>query len=231
MDATRKKERPDSADGNADDSNQRKGEQSFLLAFRLFVYSQRNAPLGGLQQTAAESPVRKFLVCNKYNTAEGCMFGERCFFAHGQQELGMPVASPDHLHCVDPTPTLKISVAASLAGLVLGKGVVNAKNICELTGASLTILDHESDLKLKSIELEGTHDQIDLASRMVRDLIDNIAASTDKLQIGNPAPHISKFKTKICDNFRVKGFCSYGNRCHFAHGESELRKGPSWYYP
>ncbi len=32
-----------------------------------------------------------------------------------------------------------------------------------------------------------------------------------------------KYKTKLCRNFSLTGFCSYGKRCTFAHGQEELR--------
>jgi len=32
----------------------------------------------------------------------------------------------------------------------------------------------------------------------------------------------NNFKTKMCENF-AKGQCSFGERCHFAHGAMELR--------
>jgi len=32
-----------------------------------------------------------------------------------------------------------------------------------------------------------------------------------------------KYKTKLCRNFSQIGFCTYGNRCLFAHGLEELR--------
>jgi hypothetical protein len=34
------------------------------------------------------------------------------------------------------------------------------------------------------------------------------------------------FKAKLCDHF-VKGSCIFGDQCHFAHGEGELRKPAS----
>lgn len=33
-----------------------------------------------------------------------------------------------------------------------------------------------------------------------------------------------KFKTNLCKNFMAGLGCQRGNRCHFAHGEHELRK-------
>ncbi|KAG6474758.1 zinc finger CCCH domain-containing protein 14-like isoform X1 [Zingiber officinale] len=203
-------------------------------------------------QNSASAPIVKTRLCNKYSTAEGCKFGERCRFAHGEWELGKPVLSFNDAPITalpslgvgrrfEPTPhsvhlaasfgasaTAKISVNASLAGIIIGKGGVNTKQICRLTGAKLSIQDHDSDSSLKNIEMEGTFDQINQASAMVRDLIINITAST-KLPVRNPAASTTalgnNFKTKICDNF-TRGTCTYGDRCHFAHGDNELRKVP-----
>ncbi|KAG7321960.1 hypothetical protein KOW79_014818 [Hemibagrus wyckioides] len=38
------------------------------------------------------------------------------------------------------------------------------------------------------------------------------------------APHASnRYKTELCRSFQENGSCKYGNKCQFAHGESELR--------
>ncbi|KFK25065.1 hypothetical protein AALP_AA8G061900 [Arabis alpina] len=127
--------------------------------------------------------------------------------------------------------TTKISVDASLAGAIIGKGGVHSKQICRQTGVKLSILDHERDPNLKNIELEGTIEQISAASEMVRELIgrlgSGVAAAARRPQgvggfDGKPHPGNS-FKTKLCDKFAV-GSCTYGDRCHFAHGEAELRR-------
>lgn len=192
----------------------------------------------------------KTRMCNKYNTAEGCKFGDKCHFAHGEWELGKPVAPsqddslamgailsrfPGRIEPPAPAPvtgfgdsaTAKISVDASLAGAIIGKGGVNSKQICRQTGVKLSIRDHESDANLRNIELEGTFDQIKQASAMVRELIVSVGSMGGHAKTpGAPAsshPAASNYKTKMCENF-AKGSCTFGERCHFAHGAAELRK-------
>ncbi|KAK4432172.1 Zinc finger CCCH domain-containing protein 14 [Sesamum alatum] len=204
-------------------------------------------------QNGSSGAAVKTKICNKYKTAEGCKFGDKCHFAHGEWELGKPIA-PSHddpPHAMGAIPnrfgarleppipgpaasfgasaTAKISVDASLAGAVIGKGGVNSKQICRQTGAKLAIRDHESDPNLRNIELEGSFEQIQQASAMVRELIVSIGSAgggpgkpMGGASGGPPTPG-SNFKTKLCENFS-KGSCTFGDRCHFAHGVAELRK-------
>ncbi|RCV15071.1 hypothetical protein SETIT_3G029300v2 [Setaria italica] len=196
----------------------------------------------------------KTRMCTKYNTVEGCKFGEKCHFAHGERELGRPAymshegppmggryggrPEPPPPVAMGPpagnfgaSATAKISVDASLAGGIIGKGGVNTKQICRVAGVKLSIRDHESDPNLKNIELEGNFDQIKQASNMVSDLIASISASMPPKAPPAPAGGRggapggrSNYKTKLCENF-VKGTCTFGDRCHFAHGENEQRRG------
>ncbi|KAJ7546647.1 hypothetical protein O6H91_08G048900 [Diphasiastrum complanatum] len=212
----------------------------------------------------------KTRLCNKYGTPEGCRFGEKCHFAHGEKELrganggfapsdrepfgldlpkdylggrgastglheGSRIGGGRGLPYREPTPpglaaaasfgassTAKISIDASLAGAIIGKSGINAKQICRLTGAKLSIRDHETDAKLKNVEMEGSFEQIKLASQMVRELLmhkDVLPANTAK-----PSGFGShNIKTKMCENF-PRGTCTFGDRCHFAHGANELRE-------
>lgn len=207
----------------------------------------RNMAAPPPMSNGSANPVVKTRMCNKYNSAEGCKFGEKCHFAHGEWELGKPLApSHDDLRAMGHIPnrlpsrmeaapsgpaasfgasaTAKISVDASLAGAIIGKGGINSKQICRQTGAKLSIRDHESDPNLRNIELEGTFDQIKEASAMVRELIVTVSmAGPPKSAGGTAAPSGNNHKTKLCDNF-AKGSCTFGERCHFAHGAAELRK-------
>lgn len=198
----------------------------------------------------------KTKMCNKFNTAEGCKFGDKCHFAHGERELGKAIM-PSHDGPLAPPPmgggrmggrleqhppsagtgvpasfgasaTAKISIDASLAGAIIGKGGVNTKHICRVTGVKLAIREHESDANLRNIELEGTFSQVNNASEMVRELLMNISAAgpapVKAPPVAPPPAHpASNFKTKLCENF-TKGTCTFGDRCHFAHGANELRK-------
>uniref|UniRef100_A0A1D1Z020 Zinc finger CCCH domain-containing protein 14 n=2 Tax=Anthurium amnicola TaxID=1678845 RepID=A0A1D1Z020_9ARAE len=185
----------------------------------------------------------KTRMCNNFGTPEGCKFGDRCRFAHGEGELGRPSGPVGGRlgSSIEPPPssglggaaasfgasaTAKISVDASLAGPIIGKAGVNSKQICRLTGAKLSIREHETDPNLRNIELEGTFDQIKQASAMVRELIVNISSATPlpaKNPAAAPTAPSSNYKTKLCENF-AKGPCTFGDGCHFAHGASELKK-------
>ncbi|KAJ7979045.1 Zinc finger CCCH domain-containing protein 14 [Quillaja saponaria] len=212
----------------------------------------RNSAVSPSFPDDSSPPAVKTRMCNKYNTADGCKFGDKCHFAHGEWELGKPMASSYEDHrasgripgriggWMEPPPpthtaaasfgasaTAKISVDASLAGAIIGKNGVNSKQICRVTGAKLSIRDHESDPNLRNIELEGTFDQIKQASAMVRELIVNVSSSVSAPPMKNFSMHgsgpASNFKTKLCENF-AKGSCTFGERCHFAHGADELRR-------
>ncbi|XP_019421322.1 PREDICTED: zinc finger CCCH domain-containing protein 14-like [Lupinus angustifolius] len=208
----------------------------------------RDVVAPSLGPNGSGQPTVKSRICSKFNTAEGCKFGDKCHYAHGEWELGKPTAPSfdDHRPVGPPlarrmpgrmeTPpglgasfganaTAKISVEASLAGAIIGKGGVNSKQICRQTGVKLSIRDHESDPNIRNIELEGSFEQIKEASNMVKELLFTLQMhAPPKPTHGVPSRHAppgSNFKTKLCDNF-TKGSCTFGERCHFAHGAAEL---------
>lgn len=90
----------------------------------------------------------------------------------------------------------------------------------------LAIKEHDTDSNQRNIELEGTFDQIKQASAMVGELIMNVGAAHHHPPPAKPslaAAPANNFKTKVCEHF-TKGSCTFGERCHFAHGDGELRK-------
>ncbi|XP_037453298.1 zinc finger CCCH domain-containing protein 14-like [Triticum dicoccoides] len=228
------------------------------LGGQAFAHPQGRMPTGSAVPDGPPTPTVKTKLCNKYNTAEGCKWGDKCHFAHGERELGKHTfinnSMPPHMgprptgHFGPPampspamtTPagfgassTAKVSVDASLVGGIIGRDGVNTKQISRVTGAKLAIRDHESNKALKNIELEGTFDQINNASAMLRELFFRISGGANTpppsenlaggYHRGGAGGQGRNFKTKLCDNF-TKGSCTFGDRCHFAHGENELRK-------
>ncbi|GBG77332.1 hypothetical protein CBR_g23663 [Chara braunii] len=118
--------------------------------------------------------------------------------------------------------TTKISIDAHLVGAIIGKAGANVKQICKLTGAKLSIRDHESDANLRNVEMEGSLEQIDKASNMVRQFLMQRDLTSPPRPSGL-GPH--NYKTRMCENF-AGGTCTFGDRCHFAHGAHELKDPP-----
>ncbi|KAL5539878.1 hypothetical protein UlMin_043577 [Ulmus minor] len=165
-------------------------------------------------------------------------FFSKCHFAHGECELGQPTAKISASRKEAPLPShglaasfgassiAKINIDASLAGAIIGKNGVNIKQICCVTGAKLSIRDHQFEPNLRNIELEGTFDQIKKANAIVSELISNIDSTSGNPMKNHGMGHsalASNFKMKLCENF-TKGSFTFGEKCHFAHGAEELRK-------
>ncbi|KAJ1972850.1 hypothetical protein H4R34_005270, partial [Dimargaris verticillata] len=53
------------------------------------------------------------------------------------------------------------------------------------------------------------------------------ASSPSSTQRPNPADN-PLYKTRLCEKFMTDGFCQYGHKCHFAHGEEELKQRPAF---
>ncbi|KAJ1978361.1 hypothetical protein H4R35_001936, partial [Dimargaris xerosporica] len=52
-------------------------------------------------------------------------------------------------------------------------------------------------------------------------------SSSSGSQRPNPADN-PLYKTRLCEKFMTDGFCQYGHKCHFAHGEEELKQRPAF---
>jgi hypothetical protein len=51
---------------------------------------------------------------------------------------------------------------------------------------------------------------------------DGIEVNPNVLNVKKPVPN--KFKTEICRNWELEGYCRFGDECTFAHGDLELNK-------
>ncbi|KAJ7552140.1 hypothetical protein O6H91_06G043800 [Diphasiastrum complanatum] len=205
----------------------------------------------------------KTRLCNRFSSLEGCKFGGKCHFAHGESDLRTPYPHLNkqpcgqtekamHLTSVsiengstllghnsvattiyfgEPVPPgvtaaitigtislTKMAINANYAGAVIGKAGANVKQISKETGCKVSIRDHESDPSMKNVEMEGTIEQIERASAMVQQLLQERESAPPRTSfLGS-----HNFKTKLCENFNA-GTCTFADRCHFAHGAHELR--------
>ncbi|GJT67581.1 zinc finger CCCH domain-containing protein 14-like protein, partial [Tanacetum coccineum] len=161
--------------------------------------------------TDGPAPPTKSKLCNRINTPEGCMFNDKCRFAHSEAEIGGRPSFPSYENPrgpmnfsgyqgrFEPSPaaanfgqsaTAKISIESSLAG---------------------PVIDHETDPNQKNIELEGSFDQIKEASAMVQEIIMNLGGANGGRKVGGfqqqqPGGK-NNMKTKMCDNF-LNGQCT-----------------------
>lgn len=190
---------------------------------------------------------RKTKLCNKFNSPEGCPFGDKCNFAHGDKDL-QPQRSQGMQFCQrsaaipnqgmfgnagrrDPqvegvgaaTATATMPVRADAVGAVIGKGGCNIKNIFAQSGASVKFTGtDDAEATHRTLEMVGTLEQIQVAQQMVQSYVSMFNTSGGgKSQ--DMAKNKANFKTKLCENWSKTGNCTYGSRCHFAHGEDELR--------
>uniref|UniRef100_A0A915EPF4 C3H1-type domain-containing protein n=1 Tax=Ditylenchus dipsaci TaxID=166011 RepID=A0A915EPF4_9BILA len=46
-------------------------------------------------------------------------------------------------------------------------------------------------------------------------------------EMSKPLPKVALYKTQMCNSWNASQFCSYGNKCWFAHGAEELRHLPA----
>ncbi|KAF7089285.1 hypothetical protein CFC21_092288, partial [Triticum aestivum] len=76
------------------------------LGGQAFAHPQGRMPTGSAVPDGHPTPTVKTKLCNKYNTAEGCKWGDKCHFAHGERELGKQTfinnSMPPHM---GPRPT------------------------------------------------------------------------------------------------------------------------------
>ncbi|GKD16551.1 zinc finger CCCH domain-containing protein 14-like protein [Tanacetum coccineum] len=160
-------------------------------------------------------PAVKSRLCSKYNTAKGCWFGDTCHYAHGEWELGKPTVP---LHHEDPRSMGPPNGSRFSGGPRMG---FNPPQEIAPAGFGAFATTKISVMLASWIKRE---------SEMVQRLIVSLTAAAGPHQqqksFGKPGGGfggpVRNFKTKLCENF-TKGSCTFGDKCHFAHGAEELR--------
>ncbi|KAJ6923770.1 hypothetical protein NC652_017170 [Populus alba x Populus x berolinensis] len=154
-------------------------------------------------------------LCNKYSSAEGCKFGDKCHFAHGYLSGRVEQPPPGRATSFGVfATTTRISADASLAGFIIGKGGVHSIQICHQTGVKLSIKEHEPNPNLKNIELEGSFEQIAQASKTVEEQDGHL----------NRLPIQEATIRPSCVTILPKGLALLVKGAIVAHGAAELRK-------
>jgi hypothetical protein len=114
-----------------------------------------------------------------------------------------------------------ITFQADMAGSIIGKAGANVKQIQISSGAKVTLKASPADpVNLKDVDIEGTPAAVQSAGELVQRTL------ADRLNGGGGRPGGSTsspfYKTRLCEKF-MQGQCTFGDKCHFAHGEADLR--------
>ncbi|KAJ4977821.1 hypothetical protein NE237_008601 [Protea cynaroides] len=133
------------------------------------------------------------LECRRFNTPEGCPFGSNCKFRHVTAD-GRDLGPPGLSSGGRPKPCMKFF---STSGCPFGESC----HFMHYVPGGLSAL--------------GLSPVVSLS-----------AATSQRKQMGSngdPSGAVSGYKTKLCNRYNTPEGCRFGDKCHFAHGESDLR--------
>lgn len=135
------------------------------------------------------------LECRRYKTDEGCPYGLTCRYKHG------PTDERDfNIHVPSSggksKPCMKFF---STSGCPYGEGC------------------HFSHYVVGGIAALG------LAPVQTMPAATMAPPRKQPGPIGDPSATVSGYKTRLCNRFNTDTGCRFGDKCHFAHGESDLR--------
>ncbi|XP_077226501.1 zinc finger CCCH domain-containing protein 31-like isoform X1 [Tasmannia lanceolata] len=136
------------------------------------------------------------LECRRFNTSEGCPYGPNCRFRHVSTD-GRDVGCQGLSSGGKPKPCMKFF---STSGCPFGES-------CHFS--------HYIPGGLSSLGLAPI---VSLSAA-------SAAAAQRKAPapVGDPSVTVNGYKTKLCNRFNTAEGCRFGDKCHFAHGESDLR--------
>ncbi|XAR66925.1 hypothetical protein NMG60_11013307 [Bertholletia excelsa] len=174
----------------------------------------------------------KTRMCLKFMEGN-CRNGEQCTFAHGPEDLR------------EPPPNWQEIVAAREKEKGMGnwnddQRIIHKMKICRkfYNGEECPYGDncnflHENPSKFKKNNEQGSPRESSAISIGTTGSMMGPRAGTGQPEVnrqGNNNPDAFRFntkptywKTKLCSKWEITGYCPFGERCHFAHGQSELQ--------
>lgn len=160
-----------------------------------------------IKSQAKPPPVTKEAMCPRFLEMGKCKYGQACYYAHGQAEIG---ASNSHIQ------------GAAIQGAEFPVSNIKVEEFVlmnELDDKVAQIL-RESDPSIQSEVLAGgPTGSVSNPSSMVMARIGKARRSFNK-QL--PQPEKPATKEEMCPRFLELGKCKYGQACFFAHGQAEL---------
>ncbi|CAB9503980.1 30-kDa cleavage and polyadenylation specificity factor 30 [Seminavis robusta] len=157
--------------------------------------------------SAKHDPRLRTVVCRHW-LRDLCMKGSACEFLHQYDLSKMPLCRRGEKCLLKDCPFRHIS----------------EENRLECVFYSQGFCIHGPYCRYKHLRKERA--DLPLVADFTLGLSQMQAAGKDGAQPRRPAPKPNEFyKISLCKHF-IQGECPFGDGCHFAHGESELRKFP-----
>lgn len=84
--------------------------------------------------------------------------------------------------------------------------------------------EFEADPQRKHVYVDGGLDETRQAMKMVKQFIlnRNVTAQANRTSGGPSSLGPHNYKTRMCEKYLLNT-CTFGDRCHFAHGVGDLR--------
>jgi len=206
-------------------------QQAQAAAFTIGQSVAPRAPAPAYNPGASGPPAPqgriKTVICKKYDTPEGCPFGERCTFAHGQHELGTQSKSNPLYKTVlcEQFKEAEYCERGAQCNFAHGTDELRAPG----PGAATFKMGYKSTLCRNwatgqctyGAACQFAHGEGELR----RDSIANGNGGGPPVigPQGAPGRQGPSYKTTICKSWAESGSCPYGGACLFAHGEGEKR--------